>query len=193
MLSKSDRIRAEELVAELLRLFDLDPDEDESLAETPRRFVGYLEEYTRPFDPQQILKNGFDAKGHSGMVCQSRIPFTGACEHHLLPMHGHASVGYVPNKRVLGLSKMARVVECVGRERPSMQEAICDRIADILNNALDPKGVIVVLKAEHTCMTCRGVGTPGVITATTSIRGIFRDVPAAREEFFAVAEQGTRR
>lgn len=187
-MTAEERIQAEQLVAELLRLFDLDPDKDESLRETPRRFVNYLKEYRQPFDPGKILKNGFDAKGHSGMVCQSRIPFTGACEHHLLPMHGHAAVGYIPNKRVLGLSKLARVVECVGRERPSMQEVICDRIADILNNSLEPKGVIVVLRAEHTCMTCRGVGTPGVVTATSSVRGIFRDVPAAREEFFAVVE-----
>lgn len=155
------------------------------LRETPLRVAKFLMEYRRPFDAYKILGNGFEApKDHAGMVIQSNIPFRMLCEHHLLPALGKAAIGYVPGKKIVGLSKMARLVEAVGCERPSLQEIICERIANIMSEHIEPKGVIVTIKAEHSCMACRGVATPGVMTTTSSVKGVFRDVPAARQEFF---------
>ena len=118
------------------------------------------------------------------MIAQSNIPFRMLCEHHLVPAIGRAAIGYIPNKRVVGLSKLTRLVQAVGTERPSLQEYICDKVADLLFEHIDPKGVIVAIKAEHGCMACRGVNSPGVMTMTSSVKGVFRDVPAARDEFF---------
>ncbi len=179
------RARKEAIIAELLehyghQLFD------ENFADTPRRFIDYLEEFHQPFDIEELLGDGFPGSDNTAMVVQRNIPFRMVCSHHLLPALGVGHVGYVPNTTVVGLSKLARLVQAVGTERPNLQEAINDRIADLLNKYLQPKGVIVVIDAEHTCMACRGVTTPGVFTTTSSVRGIYRDVPAARQEFFAI-------
>lgn len=158
---------------------------NENLAQTPRRFLDYLREFMQPFDPAQVLNVGFGLNAeYHGMVAQARIPFRGICAHHLLPYIGHAAIGYVPSKRVVGLSKLSRLVECVGLEKPSLQEHQTDRIADILMEHLDPKGVIVVISCVHTCMSARGVAAPNVPTITSTVKGVYRDVPAARQEFF---------
>lgn len=162
--------------------------------ETPLRVAKMLQEFTKPFDARSILKDfehvGHGKNGYSGMVVQSRIPFSMLCEHHLLPAIGEADLGYVPGDRVLGLSKLTRLVDAIGHERPSLQEAICDRITDTLEHFLKPKGVMCVITAEHGCMACRGVKAPGVFTTTSSLRGVFREVPQARAEFFSLAEKG---
>ncbi len=162
------------------------------LEDTPRRFTEYLLEYMQPFDPAELLKAEFKLS-YAGMVVQSHIPFRMICEHHLLPALGFASVGYIPHKKVVGLSKIARLVQAVGTEKPGLQESVTDRIVDLLNTHLEPRGVICVISAEHTCMASRGVNVPNVMTTTSSITGVFRDVPQAREEFFALTAQAQQR
>lgn len=169
-------------VYDLLVGLGLDPDEA-GLQETPRRVVGFLQEFCQPM-PDNIWTGIFDADGHQGLVALSNIPFRMICEHHLLPALGRVSIGYVPSKKILGLSKLPRLVDAVGTERPSLQEKITDRICYLINHNIEPLGVICVIKAEHSCMACRGVATPGVITTTSSVHGLFRNVPALREEFF---------
>ena len=173
----------EQLVLQMLHELKIDVF-DENFLETPRRVAAMLLEFHQPFDPQTLLRDGFSLANYSGMVTQKNIPFVGMCAHHLLPMYGRAAIGYVPHKRVLGLSKLTRLVRAIGHETPSLQETLTDRIADILWQHLEPKGVIVVIDAEHSCMSARGVKALGVITVTSSLRGIYRDVPQAREEFF---------
>lgn len=161
--------------------------ENPSLKDTPARFVRYLEEFHQPIDLEEVLGGGFEnpaGKSSSEMVVQSPIPFRMICEHHLLPAIGHAAIGYLPREKVVGLSKLTRLVQAVGTEKPSLQEAICHRIANLLDDHLQPIGVIVVLQAEHTCMACRGVNSPGVLTTTSAVRGVYRDAPHTREEFF---------
>ncbi len=166
----------------LLIEMGLDPRKP-GLLDTPRRVTRYLMEFCQPF-PDNIWSGVFAANGHNGIVAVSNIPFRMICEHHLLPALGRASIGYIPNKLVLGLSKLPRLVDAVGTEKPSLQEYITDRIADLLEENIEPSGTICMIKAEHTCMACRGVASPGVVTTTSSVRGLFRNVPAAREEFF---------
>lgn len=174
-------------IKSLLKLFGHDTSE-EGYAETPRRFIKYMSEFHQPFDVNEILKDGFESPnvGTPQMIVQNNIPFRAMCMHHLLPFIGTCAIGYVPSKRVLGLSKFSRLVKVVGTEKPSIQEAITNRIADLLDQHLEPKGVIVVIKAEHTCMSARGAAVQNVDTTTSAIRGIFRDVPQAREEFFSL-------
>jgi GTP cyclohydrolase I len=171
-------------VVTLLENMRLDPCAP-GLKETPRRVTAYLLEFCKPF-PENIWTGVFDAGGHSGIIALSGIPFRMICEHHLLPALGHAAIGYIPNKSILGLSKLPRLVDAVGTERPSLQEKITDRVVDLLEEHIEPKGSVCVIKAEHTCVACRGVATPGIITTTSSVRGNFRNVPACREEFFAM-------
>ncbi len=166
----------------LLIEMGLDPREA-GLAETPRRVVNFLCEFIQPI-PDNIWTGIFDAEGHQGIVALSNIPFRMICEHHLLPALGHAAIGYIPNKKILGLSKLPRLVDAVGTERPSLQEKITDRICELIEKNIEPQGVICVIKAEHTCMASRGVATPDITTTTSSVRGLFRNVPPAREEFF---------
>lgn len=182
-----DRDAAHSIRAALEQLgMDCDPG-NPSIANTPERFIKYLKEFFQPFDAIELLGEGFDAvhdnTSISSIVAQAHIPFTAVCEHHLLPFQGEAFVGYIPNQRVIGLSKMARLVHAVGHERPGLQEAMGEKIADLLYQGIDAKGVMVVLQAKHGCMSCRGVHTPEVVTVTSCVRGLFRDVVAAREEF----------
>lgn len=173
-------------VTELLYSLGMDPRNEPGIADTPKRVLKYMREFRQPLDADAILGKTFDNPGYKGMVVQSRIPFKGMCEHHLAPIMGYAAVGYIPEDRVVGLSKIARLVMGVGRERPSLQEAHTQRIANLINEHLKPKGVIVVIEAEHGCMACRGVSISGVITSTSAMHGIYRDVPAARDEFFTL-------
>jgi GTP cyclohydrolase IA len=166
--------------------------QDENFQTTPERFVKYLAEFLQPYDAKDILKSSFSTKKaeYHGMVIQSNIPFRSACAHHLLPFFGVTHIGYIPNGRVVGLSKLARLVRAVGLRSPSIQETITDDIADALYEELEPKGVIVVISAVHTCMTARGIAAPNVPTTTSTVRGVYRDVPAAREEFFNALQLG---
>jgi len=168
------------------------PMDNENFRDTHTRFTKYLQEFLTGAGEttKDLLKTGFTASKHEykGMVAQFNIPFRTICPHHLLPVIGRAHVGYVPNARVVGLSKLARLVIGVGKELPRMQEDLTDRIADIMQEGLEAKGVIVVISATHMCMEGRGVSVQGVPTSTSTIRGVFRDVPSAREEFFRLLE-----
>ncbi len=181
----------QEHMAQIMDDLGLDATKAHGLLEPPQRFVDYLLEFAQPLRIKEVLGNGFDvdSTGSHSMVVQTNIPFRMICEHHLLPAIGRAALGYVPNATVVGLSKLTRLVQAVGTERPSIQEAICDRIANLLDAHLEPKGAIVVLRAEHTCMACRGVNAPGIFTTTSAVRGVFRDVPAARSEFFDITRR----
>jgi GTP cyclohydrolase I len=160
---------------------------EEGVQDTPKRFLKYLVEFFQPFDPKEIIKDGFEHitdEGIHGVVVQSNIPFRMACEHHLLPATGRAAVGYLPGDRVIGLSKITRLVQAFGTERPSLQEVIGEKIANAFMHHVQAKGAMVVINAEHGCMACRGVNKPGVVTTTSVVKGVFRDVPAIRAEFF---------
>lgn len=162
--------------------------DEQDLDDTPGRFIKYLREFNQPIDVEQILGTKFPCHGHHNMVVQKNIPFRMVCAHHLLPATGTASIGYVPHNSIVGLSKLTRLVQAVGVEKPSLQEHICARIAQLLEEYIAPKGVIVMLQGEHGCMAARGVNTPGVPTITSTVHGVFRDVPAARAEFFSLIQ-----
>lgn len=159
--------------------------------ETPDRFVHYLQEFMQKYDPEAILGTSFETNSeYSTMVVQSHIPYRAICAHHLVPVLGVAHVGYIANERVIGLSKLARLVDAVGTSAPGVQEEHCDRIANDLMHYLKPSGAMVVITAEHGCMACRGVNKVNVPTTTSAIRGVFRDNMQARAEFFQLVQQG---
>ncbi|MCZ6707789.1 MAG: GTP cyclohydrolase I FolE [Chloroflexi bacterium] len=182
-----DRIRA--AVRELLLAIGEDPDR-EGLVETPRRIA---ESYAEIFggvqqDPNGLLRVGFE-EGHDEMVVLRDIPFYSMCEHHLLPFHGIAHVAYVPRGRVVGISKIARLVEVLAR-RPQLQERLTSQIADSLMEALEPDGTAVAIEAEHLCMTMRGVKKPGSRMVTSAMRGTFQSQVETRQEFLAFVSPG---
>jgi GTP cyclohydrolase IA len=189
IIQKGQRAKAVHHVSQALSLLGIECHVGHPSRErTPERFVDYLQEFMQPCNIEQILGEGFDATSdgtsiHS-MIVQSRIPFKGMCEHHLLPMIGYASVGYIPRDKIIGISKLTRIVHAVGHEKPSLQEAITERIADALFEGLKSSGSIVVIKSAHMCMSARGVSAPEVMTTTSCIRGAFIHVQSAREEFF---------
>ena len=177
----------------LLEGLGLDPDSD-NLKETPARVAamyeevlgGMIEEQERPVHIVKVLKG----EQYDEIVLVKDIPFYSMCEHHLLPFHGHAHVAYIPEaNRITGLSKLARVVELYAR-RLQVQERMTTQIAEHLVRGLSPKGVMVVVEAQHLCMTMRGVQKPGSISVTSVVRGIFRENPATRAEAMALMEQG---
>ncbi|KKM07492.1 hypothetical protein LCGC14_1733330, partial [marine sediment metagenome] len=172
MTALTNREYMEAQIRVMLTSMGLNPDEP-GLKETPRRVTAYLLEFVKPF-PDNIWSGVFDAEGHDGIITLSNIPFRMICEHHLLPALGHAAIGYIPNKKILGLSKLPRLVDAVGTERPSLQEKITDRIVALLEENIEPKGTICVIKAEHTCVACRGVATPGIVTTTSRVEGLFK-------------------
>jgi GTP cyclohydrolase IA len=137
-------------------------------------------------DPSRHLDVRFDAD-HDELILVRAIPFASLCEHHLMPFSGHAHVGYIPgvDGRITGLSKLARLVDGFAR-RPQVQERLTTLIADALEERLSPRGVVVVLEAEHLCMSMRGVKKPGAITVTSAVRGVLRDDPAARAEAMTI-------
>ena len=162
----------------------------EGLADTPRRIA---EMYAELFsglveDPKQELTVGFE-EGHREMVVIKDIPFYSMCEHHLLPFYGVVHVGYIPNTsgRVVGASKLARVVDIVAR-RPQLQERMTTQIAEAISKALQPDGVAVVIQAEHLCMTMRGIKKPGSNIITSANRGLFRSKAATRAEFLSLLQ-----
>ncbi len=178
-----DSERAEAAIRELLVAIGEDPDR-EGLLNTPARVArAYRESFEGlQQDPTEVLTTIFD-EGHDEMVLVRDISFASFCEHHLLPFMGTASVGYIPNDsgEITGLSKLGRLVEVFAR-RPQVQERLTTQIADALEQNLNPRGVIVVVQAEHLCMSIRGVRKPGALTVTSAVRGQFRTSVATRSE-----------
>jgi len=176
-----DLRRIELAVREILAAIGEDPDR-ESLLETPGRVARMYAELFSGLhsDPRRHLQKVFDER-YDELVLVRDISFNSMCEHHLLPFMGVAHVGYLPNGKVVGLSKLARVVEEVSR-CPQVQERMTHRIADLLHQELDAKGVVVVLEATHTCMTIRGVCKPGSLTVTSAVRGLFKTNLSSRAE-----------
>jgi GTP cyclohydrolase IA len=152
----------------------------DDLADTPARAARAWAELTSGYGPPPELRE-FPANGHDEIVAVSGIPFYSLCEHHLLPFHGHAHIAYLPSDRLVGLSKLARVVNHYAR-RLQLQERLTDEIADHLTDALKPRGVAVIVQAEHLCMAMRGAQTPGTRTTTSVMRGRFRESTAGRAE-----------
>jgi GTP cyclohydrolase I len=178
-----DQERAAAAVRELLIAVGEDPDRP-GLQDTPVRVArAYAETFAGLWqDPGDVLATTF-AEDHDEMVLVKDIPMYSTCEHHLVPFHGVAHVGYIPGEdgRVTGLSKLARLVEVYAR-RPQVQERMTSQIADALDDVLKPRGVLVVIEAEHLCMAMRGIRKPGATTVTSAVRGIFRDSVATRSE-----------
>ncbi|MCZ2858301.1 GTP cyclohydrolase I FolE [Blastococcus sp. VKM Ac-2987] len=178
-----DQERVAAAVRELLIAVGEDPDRP-GLQDTPARVArSYAETFAGLWqDPYDILATTFD-EDHDELVLVKDIPMYSTCEHHLVPFHGVAHVAYIPGEdgRVTGLSKLARLVEVYAR-RPQVQERLTRQIADALADALKPRGVLVVVQAEHLCMAMRGVRKPGSSTVTSAVRGIFRDNAATRAE-----------
>ena len=163
--------------------------EDKGLAETPRRIADmYLELFQGLWqDPREVLDVTFD-EDHDEMVILRGIPFYSMCEHHFLPFHGQAHVGYLPDGKIVGLSKIARAVE-IFAHRPQVQERLTGQIADCFEEVLGAKGVGVVISAEHLCMTARGVRKPGSAMVTSAMRGRFRSDMSTRSEFLRLIGQ----
>jgi GTP cyclohydrolase I len=173
---------AQRAVADLLVALGRDP-ENAHLAETPRRVANA---YAEMLTPREFELTTFpNDEGYDELVLAKDIPVQSLCEHHLLPFTGVAHVGYLPGDRILGLSKLARVVELFARDF-QVQERLTKQVADWLRDHLDPKGVGVVIEAEHQCMSLRGVRAAGSRTVTSSLHGILRDNPSSRQEFFAL-------
>ncbi len=181
--SPVDLARIEKAVREILEAMGEDADRD-GLVDTPARVARMYAEVCGGLheDPARHLEVTFEA-GHDEMVMVRDIPLASLCEHHLVPFLGKAHVAYIPNKdgRVTGLSKLARVVDGFAR-RPQVQERLTVQVADAIEAVLGPRGVMVVIEAEHLCMTMRGVRKPGATTVTSAVRGLFRENVATREE-----------
>jgi GTP cyclohydrolase I len=181
--TNADRERAMEAVSELIRWIGDDPSR-EGLVDTPRRVVDAFLEYFRGYaeNPEEYLTRTFEqVGGYDEIVILRDIPFQSHCEHHMAPIIGKAHVAYLPRNRVVGISKLARVVQAFAR-RLQVQERLTAEVADCIHKVLDPHGVAVVIEATHACMTCRGVETPGVVMTTSRMMGVFRDDDKARTE-----------
>jgi len=177
--------RLQRAMREIIEAIGEDP-EREGLLRTPERVARMYAELFEGLcvDPKSYLGVGFD-EGHREMVLLKDIPFYSVCEHHFMPFHGVAAVGYLPNGRVVGISKLARLVEGYAR-RPQLQERLTGQVADALMEVLEPDGVAVVIEAEHLCMTQRGVKKPGSRMVTSATRGMFRDQSVTRAEFLSL-------
>jgi GTP cyclohydrolase IA len=186
-----DHARAEAAVRELLIAVGEDPDR-EGLRDTPARVARSYEEIFAGLyaDPDAALDRTFDEQ-HQELILVKDIAMFSTCEHHLVPFHGMAHVGYIPSAsgRVTGLSKIARVVDLYAR-RPQVQERLTGQIADALVRKLNPRGVIVVIEAEHLCMGMRGIRKPGARTTTSAVRGMFESSPSSRAEALALIRSG---
>jgi GTP cyclohydrolase I len=179
--------RARHAARELLLAVGADLD-DEGLRDTPRRVAEVYAELLTPteFEPTTFPND----EGYDELVVACEIPFHALCMHHLLPFHGVAHVGYLPGERIIGLSKLARVVDLFARDL-QVQERLTEQVADWLDDHLRAKGIGVVLEAEHLCMSLRGVQKPGARTVTSALRGVVRDDPRTRQEFLDLARRRT--
>jgi GTP cyclohydrolase I len=181
-----DKDAIQKAVVSILRAIGESP-EREGLVDTPRRIADMYEELFSGLhqDPRQLLATGFDEEDHKEMVVVKDIPFESLCEHHLMPFHGRAHIGYIPQGRIVGISKIARLVEMLAR-RPQVQERLTSQIADLLMDGLQASGAGVVIEAIHLCMTMRGVRKPGSKVVTSASRGLFRENPSTRAEFLSL-------
>ncbi len=182
-----DHDAVERAARDLLRGLGADV-EAEGLEETPRRVA---EAYAELLTPQPFRPTTFpNDEGYDELIVARAIPFHSLCMHHMLPFHGVAHVGYLPGERIIGLSKLGRVVEFFSRDL-QIQERLTTQVADWLERELEPKGVGVVLEAEHMCMSLRGVQKLGAQTLTSALRGLVRDDPRTRQEFLALTKRSS--
>lgn len=185
---RPDRTEVEAAIRTLIEWTGDDPDRD-GLAETPSRVARAFEEFFAGYgqDPVEMLQKTFEEiEGYDEMIALRGIRFESHCEHHMAPIIGQAWVAYVPNGRVVGISKLARVVE-VYAKRLQIQEKMTAQIANTINDVLKPQGVGVIIKASHHCMTTRGVNKPESDLVTSRMLGCFRDNPLTRQEFLSMA------
>ncbi len=168
----------------LLQVLDKYGLRGEHFDDTPMRWAKMFDSFNQPHDLVALLKNGFEETNDNILVVQTNIPFKGLCAHHLVPFWGSAAVGYIPRGRVVGLSKLTRLVRAAGELRPSTQESITNCIVDVLFDTLKPIGAGVVSVAVHGCMAVRGVHAPTTETKVSALRGQLLLNPAARAEFF---------
>ncbi|MBT9612884.1 MAG: GTP cyclohydrolase I FolE [Burkholderiales bacterium] len=185
--ARPDRTSAEDAVRTLIRWAGDDP-KREGLLDTPARVVRAYEEYFAGYldDPVQVLSRTFsEVDGYDEMIVMNDIRFESHCEHHMAPIIGKAHVAYLPDRRVVGISKLARLVDIYAK-RLQIQEKMTVQIADTLNDVLQPKGVAVVIEASHQCMTTRGVHKPGATLVTSRMLGAFRTDSTTRREFLAM-------
>ncbi len=181
---KPTREEAEAAVRTMLAWTGDNPDR-EGLIETPKRVVRAYEQFFAGYemDPKEVLSKVFEeVEGYDEMVIVKDIRVESHCEHHIVPILGKAHVGYLPNKRIVGISKLARVVDIFGK-RLQTQEVMTAQIANVINEVLEPRGVAVVMNAKHQCMTTRGVHKPESSTITSTMLGAFRENPDTRAEF----------
>ena len=178
---------AEQAFVKIIKYIGEDPSR-EGLLSTPKRLVKAFKEYFKGYneDPSKILDKTFgDVEGYDDMVVQKNISVQSHCEHHMVPIIGCAHVGYLPDKRVIGISKLARVVDAFAK-RLQIQEKMTAQIANAIDEVLRPKGVAVVIDASHQCMTTRGVHKSGVGMVTSRMLGVLRDDPTTRREFLSI-------
>jgi GTP cyclohydrolase I len=186
-----DEARIARAVREILSAVGEDPDR-EGLHETPARVARmYAEMFSGLHEDPRVHLQKFFTEQYDEVVLVRDISFNSMCEHHMLPFMGHAHIGYMPNGRVIGLSKLARVVEVVAR-RPQVQERMTETIANLLVEELEAKGVAVVIEATHTCMTIRGIRKPGSLCVTSAMKGIFRSNLSSRSEMMNLIYGGRR-
>ena len=183
-----DHKKVEQAIRLLLEGIGEDPDR-EGLAETPDRIARMYEEICGGMneDAEEHLKKTFTAENNE-MVVEKDITFYSMCEHHLMPFYGKAHIAYIPNGKVTGLSKLARTVDVYAR-RPQIQERLTVQIADALERVLSPKGIMVMLEAEHTCMTMRGIKKPGSQTVTMVTRGVFAENKELQDRFLQLVNR----
>ncbi len=185
-MSKPSREEAEKAVRVLLEWTGDNPDR-EGLIETPKRVVKAYEQFFEGYsqDPEEVLMKTFEeVEGYDEMVIVKDIRLESHCEHHMVPILGVAHVGYIPNNRVVGISKLARIVDIFGK-RLQTQETMTSQIANTIQNVLDPKGVAVVIDANHQCMSTRGVHKTTSSTVTSAMKGIFKENSVTRNEFLS--------
>jgi len=187
------KVTFEELVHEMLSRLGEDP-EREGLKKTPERVARSLQWLTRGYamDPIELLQKATFVEKHESMVLVRDIELYSLCEHHVLPFFGKAHLAYIPNGRIVGLSKLARLVEIYAR-RLQVQERLTDQIADAMQQILEPTGVGVVIEAYHLCMMMRGVEKQNSRTVTSAVRGVFRDDQKTRDEFLRLVVGGSSR
>ena len=183
-MSKPTREEAQKAVRTLIEWAGDNPDR-EGLVETPKRVVKAYEEFFAGYDddPEEILRKTFEeVEGYDEMVLVKNIRLESHCEHHIVPILGKAHIAYIPNNRVVGISKLARIVDAYGK-RLQTQETMTAQIANTIEKVLEPKGVAVVIDAAHQCMTTRGIHKPESSTVTSCMRGVFKENPRTRNEF----------
>ena len=191
-MKEIDQGRIEKAVREIIEALGEDPDR-EGLIETPERVARFYAEVFSSIheDPGEVVDAFFGEEHYQEIVMVREIPFYSMCEHHFVPFHGQAHVAYLPKGRVTGLSKLARLVEGFAR-RPQMQERLTAQVANCLYERLDPHGVLVVIEAEHLCMSMRGVKKAGAKTITSAVRGTMESNPATRAEAMSLLLSSNR-